>query len=75
MLLDLLLTAFFIWLLIKAFGLTLRVAWGLTKVIAVLLFVMAVPALIACLMFAGGLLLLVPVAMVGLALGILKSCV
>lgn len=75
MLLDLLLTAFFIWLLIKAFGLTLRVAWGLTKVIAVLLFVMAVPALIACLLFAGGLLLLVPVAMVGLALGILKSCV
>lgn len=74
MLLDLLLTAFFIWLLIKAFGLTLRVAWGLTKVIAVLLFVLAIPALVACLLFAGGLLLMIPVAMVGLAFGLLKSC-
>lgn len=75
MLLDLLLTAFFIWLLFKAFGLTLRVAWGLTKVIAVVLFVMAIPALVACLLFAGGLLLLIPVAMVGVAVGILRSCV
>ena len=75
MLLDLLLTAFFIWLLFKAFGLTLRVAWSLTKVIAVVLFVMAIPALVACLLFAGGLLLLIPVAMVGVAVGILRSCV
>ena len=75
MLVDLLLTAFFIWLLIKAFGLTLRVAWGLTKMIAVLLFVLAIPALVACLLFAGGLLLMIPVAMVGLAVGLLKSCV
>lgn len=74
MLLDLLLTAFFIWLLLKAFGLTLRVAWGLTKVIAVLLFVLSIPALVACLLFAGGLLLLIPVAMVGIAVGILRSC-
>lgn len=74
MLLDLLLTAFFIWLLLKAFGLTLRVAWGLTKVIAVLLFVLSIPALVACLLFAGGLLLLIPVAMVVIAVGILKSC-
>ena len=74
MLLDLLLTVFFIWLLLKAFGLTLRVAWGLTKVIAVLLFVLSIPALVACLLFAGGLLLLIPVAMVGIAVGILKSC-
>ena len=74
MLLDLLLTAFFIWLLLKAFGLTLRVAWGLTKVIAVLLFVLSIPALVACLLVAGGLLLLIPVAMVGIAVGILRSC-
>ena len=74
MLLDLLLTAFFIWLLLKAFGLTLRVAWGLTKVIAVLLFVLSIPALVACLLFAGGVLLLIPVAMVGIAVGILRSC-
>jgi len=75
MLLDLLLTAFFIWLLVKAVGLTLRVAWGLTKVIAVLLFMLAVPALVACLLFAGGLLLIIPVAMVGIAVGMLKSCI
>ena len=75
MLLDLLLTAFFVWLVIKAFGLALRVAWGLTKVIAVLLFVLAIPALVACLLLAGGVLLMVPVAMAGVALGMLKSCV
>lgn len=75
MLLDLLLTVFFIWLLFKAFRLTLRVAWGLTKVIAIALFILAIPALIACLLFAGGLLLLIPVAMAGFAFGILKCCV
>ena len=75
MLLELIFTVLFIWLLIKVIGLMLRVAWGLTKVIAVLLFVLSIPSLIACLVMAGGFLLMIPVAMAGLAFGMLKSCV
>lgn len=73
--LDLILIVLFCWLFFKAIGLAFRVAWGLTKVVATVLFIMAVPALIGCLMFAGGLLLLVPLALIGLAFGLLKAVV
>lgn len=73
--LDLILIVLFCWLFFKAIGLAFRVAWGLTKVVATVLFVIAVPALIGCLMFAGGLLLLVPLALIGLAFGLLKAVV
>lgn len=70
---DLLLIVLFCWLFWKALGLAFRAAWGMTKILASLLFVLAVPLLIGCLLFAGGLLLLVPVAMVALAAGLLKA--
>lgn len=72
---ELIMTVLFCWLFIKALGLAFRAAWGVTKVLAYLLFVLAVPLLIGCLIFAGGLLLLVPVAMVALAGGLLKAIV
>ena len=40
-----------------------------------LLFAVAVPLLILCLVFAGGVFLLVPVALVAVAFGLLKACV
>ena len=73
--LDLIITVAFCWLFFKAIGLAFRVAWGLTKIVASLLFIAAVPLLIVCLVFAGGLLLLVPMAMVGIAFALLKACV
>lgn len=73
--LDLFITFLFCWLFFKALGLAFRVAWGTTKIIASLLFTLAVPILIGCLVFAGGLLLLVPLAMIGIAFGLLKSVV
>ena len=73
--LDLLVTILFCWLFFKAVGLGLRVAWGATKIIASLLFTFAVPLLIGCLLLAGGLMLLVPLAMVALAFGLLKASV
>lgn len=73
--LDLILMILFCWLFFKAIGLAFKVAWGTTKIIASLLFAIAVPMLIACLMFAGGALLLVPVALVALAFGLLKAIV
>jgi len=38
------------------------------------LLVLAFPALLVCLLFVGGIALLIPIAMVGLAAGILKAC-
>ena len=73
--LDILITLLCCWLLFKAIGLAFKVAWGLTKVIASILFVIAVPMLIGCLIFAGGLVLLVPLALIDAAFGLLKACV
>ena len=71
---DLLFLILFAWLFFKAVGLAFRVTWGLAKVIAVILFTLALPALIGCFLVAGGVVLLFPVALVGTAFGILKSC-
>lgn len=72
---ELLVLILFVWLFVKAIGLTFKVTWGLAKVVAVILFAVALPALIGCFLVAGGVALLVPVALVGAACGILKACV
>ena len=71
---ELLMFVLFVWLFVKAIGLAVRVTWGLAKVSAVILFTLALPALIGCFLLAGGVVLLVPVALVGAAFGILKNC-
>lgn len=71
---ELLVLIAFGWLFIKAIGLAFKVTWGLAKVVAVILFVSALPALIGCLLVASGIALLIPVALVGAACGILKAC-
>ncbi len=73
--LELLSVILFCWLFFKALGLAFRVAWGGAKIAASLLFAVAVPMLVLCLMFAGGLLLLVPVALIGIAFALLKAVV
>ena len=73
--LELLILVAFGWLFFKAVGLAFRVTWGLGKIIAVVLFALALPALFICLLVAGGIAILVPVALVAAAVGILKACV
>lgn len=73
--LDILFTILFCWLFFKAMGIAFHVAWGTAKLIASLLFIVALPMLVLMLVFAGGLLLLVPLAMVAIAWAILKACV
>ena len=73
--LDILLVVLFIWLFFKAVGLAFKVAWGTAKIIASVLFAAAVPLLGLCLVFAGGVLLLIPIAMIGIAFALLKACV
>ena len=63
------------WLFIKGIGLAFKITWGISKIIATILLVLAVPALIICLIFAGGVALLVPVAMVSIAFGLLKNSI
>ena len=71
---ELLILILFAWLFVKSIGLAFRVTWGLAKVFAVLLFVLAVPALIGGLLLASGIVLLFPLVLIGIAWGILKSC-
>ena len=73
--LELLTIVIFCWLSFKLLGLFFHMAWGVAKVIATLLFVIALPMLVLMLLFAGGMLLLIPLGLIGLAFGILKTCV
>ena len=71
--LELIITVLFFWLFFKALKLTVKLTWGLTKLIASLLFTIALPLLGFCLFFAGGLIILIPLGLVALAFGLLKS--
>ena len=71
---ELIIIIFFIWLFINSVGLAFKLTWGFAKLCAGLLMVLALPVLILCLLFAGGIILLIPIAMVCIAAGILKSC-
>ena len=72
---ELLVVIAFLWLFMKGFGMAFRVAWSLAKVVAVILFVLAIPALLGGLLLAGGVLLFIPIALVGIGWGILKATV
>ena len=73
--LDLILLILFCWLFFKVIGLAFRVAWGITKIIAAILLVLALPLLLVGLIFTGGLLLILPFALIALAFGLLKACI
>lgn len=62
------------WLFWQVLRLSAGLAWGIAKVLAVVLMVAAFPVLVLCLLFAGGVLLLVPLAVLALAWGILRAC-
>ena len=71
---ELLIIAIFIWLLVKAIGLAFKLTWGVAKIAASILIGLAFPVLIICLVFVGGIALMVPVVMIAIAAGILKAC-
>ena len=60
------------WLFFKSVGLAFHLTWGLAKIVATLLFVVALPLLMVFAVL-GALPLLVPVALVAAAYGILKN--
>ena len=70
--LDILLTILFISLFFWTIKLIFKLTWGIAKVIAVILMIIALPTLIGGLMVAGGLILLIPIALIIGAIGIVK---
>ena len=72
---ELLISVIFFGLLFKTIGLTLRLTWGVAKLVAGLLMVFALPILILCLLFAGGIVLFLPLILIVIAAGIVKVCV
>lgn len=71
---ELFVLVMFCWIFFGAIRLTFKIAWGLAKILAVILLVLALPSLIGCLLFASGAILLVPIALVFIAWGLLKTC-
>ena len=72
---ELLTIAIFVWLMVKAICPVLKLTWGTAKVIASILIGLALPVLIICLLFVGGIALIVPVALIGIAVAVLKAVV
>ena len=72
---ELIVIVLFCWLAVKAVGLTLSITWGAAKILASLLCVIAVPLFFVLMLLAGGLILLLPLALIGGAIGILKACI
>jgi len=67
---ELLVVILFIWLSVKFLGLAFKLSWGLAKLCAFILFLAALPALIGCVLFAGGVILLAPLLLVLGAIGV-----
>ena len=72
---ELLIGIIFGWLFLKTIGLTFRLTWGMAKLIASLLMIFALPVMIVCMLFAGGVILFLPLILIAIAAGIVKSCV
>ena len=71
---EILISILAIWLLIKAIGVAFKITWGAAKIIATILMVLAIPIFIVCSIFVGGFFLLIPVALIAGAFGLLKIC-
>ena len=72
---ELLTLVVFAWLLVKAVGLAFKLTWGAAKIVASILMAIALPVLVVCLVFVGGIALIVPIAVIGIAVGLLKTCI
>ena len=72
--LEILFTVIFLWLLVKTIGFAFKLTWGVAKIVACILMVVALPALVLCLLFASTVALLAPIALIAVSAIILKAC-
>lgn len=61
------------WLLFEAIKLSVKVAWGLTKIVAYALCIIALPVLILIVLSADGMIILLPILLVLCACGMLSA--
>lgn len=71
--LELLTVAIFLGLLVKAVGFAFKLTWGVAKITGAILIGLALPVLIVCLVFAGGIALLLPLGMIFAAVRIVSG--
>lgn len=71
---EILILLLFGWIFFGSIRLMFKITWGLTKVLAVILLIVALPLLIGFLLYASGVILLLPIALVGIAWSILRAC-
>jgi len=71
--LELIVIVLFCGLFLSVCKLMFKITWGITKVLALTISVLAIPALVGCLLFAGGVVLLLPVAMLVGAIILIKN--
>lgn len=69
---EIIITIIAIALSVKAIKLILKLSWGMAKIIATVLLILAIPVFGVCLILTGGLMLLIPVAIIAAAIGIVK---
>ena len=73
--LQFLVIVLFCYLGFKTLGLFFRIAWGAAKIAATVLLALSLTMLVGCLIFAGGILLAIPLALIAIAFGLLRACV
>lgn len=61
---ELLVVIIFCWLIVKVIKLAVSITWGMAKIAAAVLCVLACPLLVICLLFTSGLVLIIPVLIV-----------
>ena len=59
-----LVTILLFWIAYKSLKILLSLTWGIVKIMCTILLVLAAPALVLCLLFAGGMLILLPLGLV-----------
>lgn len=69
---EILLTVIFIALFVWTAKLLFKISWGIAKILATILLVLALPVLVICLLLAGGAALLIPIGIVAAVVGIIK---
>lgn len=72
---ELITIVIFLWLLVKATKLAFKLTWGVAKMTAGILIGLALPVMFISVVFIGGIALLIPIAMIAIAAGIVKACV
>ena len=69
-----LVTILIFWIAYKSLTILFSLPWGLVKIMCTVLLVLAAPALVLCLLFAGGMLILLPLGRVVGAFMLGKAC-